>query len=704
MVWSFYEDPNTDAFLEEALRVFAGEERNEQGIGGRLGRLQHALSTGEQAHLLVLDGLERVQSEGKSGRAWGELEDHRIKNLLRSIAAGLGKTRAIITSRFKLTDLAQWEQRGYRGIELDTLDAQGAVNLLRAWAVKGEDATLHALAESLGRHALSVSVLGSYLKNYCNGDPAAAAEFQLDEAGVDDSQAAKLSRILASYAKNLSADERDLLIRMTIFPRGISVEILGYLIAAGGEIAGALVGFDQGKLLRLANRLCNLGLVYTYQLRNSITYTAHPFLREYFRQLLGIPPEQIHEAVRGKLAVGLETKPDNKPRDTQMLDRYEALIEQTILAGRMEDAFELYYNAMSGSDDQDHLYHILGDYGRMARILSQFSENGQPETLGVELSANHRAYLINNWGLAANALGDLALAGRCYEIVSELYRKDEDWNYLSQGLQNSAFVAMAQGVFPVAKKLLTEAIEHAVDDDKYLRRSNHGFLAATCHALGEIEEAQDNFKKATAFIGQPLYSLSAIYEAEHLISLGQKEQAYTLTKNNLSKAKTEKWPNIISHSHILLGLFLLPDSIGIAREHLDQVRQWTDQSGHMECILRAHKLAAEIALCIGDLDAAIAEATSGLNQAEACGFGRFAIEFLLQLARIQLAMPDPGAALVYARRALDWSSQVEVRYAWGIAEAAELCGSCHRALGEHELAERHFGEAKVLRANLVWSE
>ena len=82
LVWSFYEEPNTDAFLREACIVFAGEEG--EGAGGRLERLQRALS-GNVPHLLVLDGLEQVQSIGKVGRARGDLEDHRLKNLLRSI-------------------------------------------------------------------------------------------------------------------------------------------------------------------------------------------------------------------------------------------------------------------------------------------------------------------------------------------------------------------------------------------------------------------------------------------------------------------------------------------------------------------------------------------------------------------------------------------------------------------------------------------
>ncbi|HVG91527.1 MAG TPA: DUF4062 domain-containing protein, partial [Alphaproteobacteria bacterium] len=60
-VWSFYEDPDTDKFLRAAYLYFTGEK----GVptGGMLERLQLALSD-DEPHVLVLDGLERVQSEG----------------------------------------------------------------------------------------------------------------------------------------------------------------------------------------------------------------------------------------------------------------------------------------------------------------------------------------------------------------------------------------------------------------------------------------------------------------------------------------------------------------------------------------------------------------------------------------------------------------------------------------------------------------
>ena len=697
LVWSFYEEPDTDAFLREACIVFAGEEG--EGAGGRLERLQRALS-GNESHLLVLDGLERVQSIGKAGRARGDLEDHRLKNLLRSIASGLGRSRALITSRFKLTDLEQWENAGYRGTHLDVLDEQAAVEVLRAWQVRGEKNQLLALVESVGRHALSVSVLGSYLAHFCHGDPKGAEEFNLEEVSKDESQAAKLGRILAGYAKNLPNEERDILVRLSVFPRGVTVEILGYLINAKRKIAGDLFGISQAKLIRLADRLYHQGLVYTYKRQNLLTYTAHPFLREYFRDLLGVPPKKIHDAVRNKLAVGLERKPKTKPREPEMLDRYESLIEHSILAGYVKEACSLYFYTMGGGINSEHLYHTVGDYGRIIRLLSLFSPDGEPWNLSPQLSLINRSYLMNTWGLAAHALGDLSTAERCFDIASELTRQNKDWRNLAQGLQNSALIAMLRGTFPSAQKLLEESLEYAPEDDKYRRRYSYGYLSATSHALGKIPEARENFTKAAEILGNSLFSIDGIYEAEHLFALGNKTKAYQRTRENLAKCKNIELPRDVAICHTLLGLFSLPNSITEARNHLKKARDWTDQSGHMECILRAHILAAEIAYCSGDFPAALSEATTGLNQAEGCGFGKFAIDLLLQLAKIHLAIPKPRAALRYACQALDRSEHPDCGYAWGEANALHLCGICHKELKEPELGRKHLKAALKIRKRI----
>ena len=120
----------------------------------------------------------------------------------------------------------------------------------------------------------------------------------------------------------------------------------------------------------------------------------------------------------------------------------------------------------------------------------------------------------------------------------------------------------------------------------------------------------------------------------------------------------------------------------------------------MECILRAHSLAAEIAYCSGDFSAALSEANTGLNQAEGCGYGVFAIEILLQLAKIHLATLEPRAALCHARKALDLAQQPECSYAWGEANALHLCGLCHKELGEPELARKRLESALKVRSRI----
>jgi len=108
-------------------------------------------------------------------------------------------------------------------------------------------------------------------------------KFNLDAITPDEPLAARLARILHGYAESLSPEEFDFFSSLSVFPNGVSVEILRYLIDAGGEVAGAMVGFDDSRLLIIAGRLKKTGLIYAYGKGNAIIYTAHPFLRDYFK-------------------------------------------------------------------------------------------------------------------------------------------------------------------------------------------------------------------------------------------------------------------------------------------------------------------------------------------------------------------------------------------------------------------------------------
>jgi hypothetical protein len=186
---------------------------------------------------------------------------------VRALAGGVGNARALVTSRFPLVDLENWTGAGHRAIALDDLELPVALDVLRAWGVKGDDTVLARAIEPLNiggfYHALSVAVLGSYVGNYADGDPNRAPDFSLRDAEEsDDPKARKLHLILEQYARALVPAERDLLARLSLFPRGVKVVLLGWIVQSGGDVAGALIGLARRGLVRLLERLKGLGLVF----------------------------------------------------------------------------------------------------------------------------------------------------------------------------------------------------------------------------------------------------------------------------------------------------------------------------------------------------------------------------------------------------------------------------------------------------------
>jgi hypothetical protein len=620
---------------------------------------------------------------------------------MRWLAAGLGtRARALVTSRFPLGDLSDWSGAGHREERLDDLEPAAAVAVLRGWGVKGDDTTLDGLAAPLHYHALSVAVLGSYLGKLWGGDPTKAPTFDRGEESGADPKASKLTRILTHYAQRLPNAERDLLARLSTFPRGVTVEFLGFLIDAGEKIAGALVGCNQVRLLRLLEQLRDLGLVFRYDTPQGATFSAHPFLRDYFRELLGVTrPQEIHEAVRARLSPSLEARPENNPTDPAMLDRYEALIEHTQLAGRSREASNLYRFGLGGFR---HLGGMLGDYARGLRILSAFSPDGTPEAAAIDLPAQSRERLVFDWGLFAEKLGDLATARRALAIQSELGRSRDDATILSGVLQNQADIELLAGNIPVALRAAVDAVTQAEKaGDRFRCGRSQAYVATACARLGHLDGARRHFAGATHLEGKSeLYFLRGLQEAEFRTAIGDRVGAVAQTRGNRDFCKRHHWVGVRARCETLLGLLALPDDLAAARRHLGSAREFGSRSGHVEVQLRCYHLAAEIARTEQAFALARSEAEAGIHLADTCGFGHYAIELRLALARVRLDANDAMAALQRAREALDRSVHPECQYAWGEADALDLCGRAHARLGEAELARQRLTAAVAARERL----
>jgi tetratricopeptide (TPR) repeat protein len=696
LVWSFYEKPDADAFVRECAQLFLGEA-DDAPAGGRLERLQRGLRDG-RPHLIVLDGLERVQAESGLGRVRGELEDHTLKLLLQAIAAGLGRTRALVTSRFPLTDLRDWRRRSVVETPLEDLSIDAARAVLRGWGVRGGDAQLDAVSAQVGGHALSVAVIGSYLGHFESGRIEAAASFELEATVGDDPKAAKLARVLGSYAEHLPAEERELLARLSVFPRGITLDVLGTLIDAGGQVAGVLLN-ARPALTRLLARLLDRGLVFRYPSTDgTFTWTAHPFVRQCFAGLLGCPAEAVFDAVAKGLGHGLEQRPEKKPDDTAMLDRYEQLIEATRLAGRVQEAFELYW---FGLGSYRHLGNRLGEYARGYRILSGFLPlSGDPAGFGLGLSAANQSHGMNDLALMTRHLGRLREAADIRSEVNLLNRLLDRTAISSVGFANTCEVALNRGRLVDAHVAAQDALANATSaQGDHQRKVALACRATARHRLGDIPGSRDDFATATTLEAQPLYSLRGQQQARHHLDLGDIAACREITDAGLRTALDYEWNQELPGWHALYARMALSEERDPSL-HIDEMRLWTARTGDMQWILEAHDLAARAALARGDLLTARAEADDGLRQARLCGYGLRLIELLVTSSAIELALPDANRALAAAREALDLATAPECQDAWGEADADHAWGLAFEALGEREHAQRAFTRALTVRTRI----
>ena len=619
LVWSFYEDARIEAFLSEAVRYFAPGAASSPGE--RLARLAEALRRGPP-HLLVLDGLEAVQAEGGGGRAHGEIEDPLLRRLLCALARGLGEARALVTSRFELTDLDAWtgegEGAGARAVPLGALSEADAALLLRRWGVRGEEGELLRLASGSGGHALSVAVLGSYLGALLGGDPAAVSAAGLADAARDDPLARRLAAVLSAYARALPSAERDLLARLCLLPVGAEEDALLSMIHAGGDLAGAMAGWGPAELRRGLARLTRLGLVFASRAGRP-SYSSHPFVREHFRSLAAVPSPELEAALAARGELTLVGPPRLPARGLAALDLHEALIRRLLDAGRSRDAWSVYDRSLGGFS---HLGLVLGEMSRGARVLRAFAADDDPRSLPEDLTPLVRAELTYERGLYAAALGDLAFACRCYEAHNEIAADLEERAHVITGLRTLAYTERLRGALPRALDLVERSVasSEAEAEPRHLARGL-ALRAAILHDLGEVDAAARGFASLRALGDQPV-ARRALWEAEHHLALGRAREAAEATSQNLALCERLGWEGHASHAHAVLGRAAIEEGdLAAAAGHLDLARRWVAISGEVEAALRVHELAARIALAAGRRGDASREVEAGLHLAEVCGFG-----------------------------------------------------------------------------------
>jgi tetratricopeptide (TPR) repeat protein/DNA-binding XRE family transcriptional regulator len=583
-VHSFYEEPSVDAFLEGAARYL------EQAGGEPLDNVVAGLRATPDV-TLVLDGLELVQANGQGERARGELEDRRLARLFRGVVQDRALGRLLVTTRFPLADLAAFEHAELETLSLSPLDARETIELLRRWGIRGADAALERVCSQTGGHALSVAVMGSYAGELLNGDLSAAGQLELADAARDQPLARRLRAILAKYAAELAPLERALLAHVSLFSRGID---------APGLLRLPPFRETASSTLRAAlGRLVHRGLAVMLGER----YSAHPFIREHFSQLVG-DAAAVHELERSRLAAELDGHPARGPYARGLLDTYEQLFEHTMRAGDAAEAYRLTQRAMGGFAQ---LGLRLGDFERGLRLSHAL------ESAVSALPPDAQWRVTYDRGLYAAALGDLDGALRAYRTL--LARDDQD----AVAHRTLAYTLRLRGELESAHVHVERSIELGRRDAAVgTIAKGLALRGALLTSEARLVEAGAAFDEARALGDQPTARRS-IWEAEYLLAKGELDEATSRTLSNLHDCEQRGWSGHVAHCHVILGRAAVGrGALDDAEASLDSALDWCLRSREVELTLEAKLL--ELALARATHDAArAAQAHAQLHDAAVVG-------------------------------------------------------------------------------------
>ncbi len=210
--WGFYTRPNVDEFFEAALRYMSGgtiDPAKLPSAGERAKVIGAMLSSGR--YLFVLDGLEPLQHQ--EGDRYGLLKNENLRAFLSYFSAPDSRSFCLLSSRVPLLDLLEYTS--YRHRDVIQLSPRDGRSLLRTIGVKGDDDTLEQVVAQWGGHALTLSLLGTYLAEQCEGDVrkiSAIPPPTADEPCYD-----RVNRVLQRYDRHLDDAERAFLMIFSLF-------------------------------------------------------------------------------------------------------------------------------------------------------------------------------------------------------------------------------------------------------------------------------------------------------------------------------------------------------------------------------------------------------------------------------------------------------------------------------------------------------
>jgi tetratricopeptide (TPR) repeat protein len=629
--WSFYsqgaaEDRQTsaDPFLDHALREWFGVSNPPSAAWGR-GEMLAGLIRRERT-LLILDGLEPIQFP--PGPQIGRLKDPGMVALLKELAAQ-NSGMCICTSRLPLTDLEDYANSGMLPIELSNLTPQQGAEYLRQLKVEGIEEDLCQASHEYWNHALALTLLGTYLVDYCGAD--VQRRFQIPELMTEDvEQGMHARRVIAAYERMFAGKaEVDVLRALGYFDHPAELNALKLLLPA----------FEEQRYRIALKRLYDARLITTKDPKQPLD--CHPLVREYFSLQA---TREGHEHLFEHYAAQAPLRPDTIEEMTPLF----YAVYHGCQAGRHTECRRDIYRDRILRGEEFYLWRKLGAFGADVALLANFFARPWIEPVD-SLPSSDRFWVISQSGFALFAIGRLTEALAPMGVSAEFSVERQDWQNAAIRYGNLSELHLSLGNLTEAittARLAVDSADRSEDWRDWRQRAGRRTdLADALHQSGELVESARIFSDAERIQADQTPScplLPGIWGYRYcdlLIHLGQREEVLRRASQTLQWDEERRVLISIGLDHLSLGRAHISGS-NEAAYHLGQAVEQLRTAGTYHHLPRGLLIRATP----HDLDEA-------RRMAMRSGMRLYLADYYLAVARLALADGDRTLARTHLAKA-----------------------------------------------------
>ncbi len=511
---------DTDAFFSDALRTFGivSDLPNDPVARARL----LAMTMRSTRTLLLLDGIEPLQE--MPGVRGGRLKDPGLAQLLAELALG-HPGLVVVTSRQRLPELADSAAPRVISHRLDDLSTEASVDLLQHLGCHGTPAAFRAAAELVGGHALSVTLMGTYLNVVEGGDVSRYLSFDIakvadqDDDEVFDAQTERLASraddIIKCYIARFESlregsaakgEAEALLLRLVgLFNRPADGNAIGMLLS-GDPIPGLTHAYaswtrgQQAKRLQVAKqRLRDLRLLAPADRNDPRGVDAHPIIRSYFaRQLRETRPE-AYRAAQTRLFNHYANEAPHWPGTLQEMEPLLLAVQHGCRADLHQIAFKDIYWDRIQRENETYLKKVLGAYSADLGALANFFDRPWSDIVPEISDPAQRAQIFGQAAIALRITGrldDAEDATRAAIVLERSVDKRGDVAILQTNLAElELLVGNMQEAETNARQAALDAEDCFATDAAIGARS---VLAESLHKQGLFDAAASEFLEAEA--------------------------------------------------------------------------------------------------------------------------------------------------------------------------------------------------------------